>query len=119
MNIFPQWYILNGHEPVPTDDIREWGEFMEKVDRHVRKTHIGDAMISTVFLAILHPGGYLFESLVFGGVHDGYMDRYYTWDEAEQGHDRIIDMLVDSLADEQNTDKVVEALLDLFNPPKL
>jgi hypothetical protein len=31
--------------------------------------------------------------MVFGGEHDGYQERYHTYDEAEEGHKRICDMV--------------------------
>jgi len=30
---------------------------------------------------------------VFGGEHDEYQERYHTYDEAEEGHKRICDMV--------------------------
>ena len=47
-------------------------------------------MVSTVFLGLDHAfdGGtpLLFETMIFGGEHDEYQERYATWDEAEAGH---------------------------------
>lgn len=63
--------------------------------RRVAKTHCGDAAISTVFLALDHSFGedgppILFETMVFGGELDQEQERYATWAEAEQGHERWI-----------------------------
>lgn len=54
-----------------------------------------DEIVSTVFLGIDHqhvPGlpPILFETMVFGGPYDGYMRRYYTWEQAEISHREIV-----------------------------
>jgi hypothetical protein len=35
----------------------------------------------------------LFETMVFGGEYDEYQERYHTYDEAEEGHKRICEMV--------------------------
>lgn len=47
-------------------------------------------MISTVFLGTMHIGG-LFETMIFGGEHDQYQDRYYTKEAALEGHKKAIE----------------------------
>jgi hypothetical protein len=46
--------------------------------------------VSTVFLGLDHQWGdgppLVFETMIFGGEHDQYQERYSTWDEAEAGH---------------------------------
>jgi hypothetical protein len=95
------YYILVDKEPVPVDDVLEWARMFEG-DRHVGNTTIKDVVVSTVFLGIDHnfrPDGppLLFETMVFGGEHDQYQDRYSTWEEAERGHAEICKMVQDSL----------------------
>lgn len=87
-------YILEGHEPVPAD-LMTWARWFENAtNRRVAETHVGDMRISTVFLGLDHnfAGGppLLFESLVFDGTLDGEMERYTTWEEAEEGHTRLV-----------------------------
>jgi hypothetical protein len=88
-------YVLDGHTPVPASDIRDWGRWFEKADRHVAKTEINHVTVSTVFLGLDHAFGggtpILFETLVFGGPLDGEMERYATWDQAEAGHKAIVE----------------------------
>lgn len=55
------------------------------VDRHVAKSTIGNADVSTVFLVIDHAffsaeAPVLYETMIFGGVHDQWQDRYHTRD---------------------------------------
>lgn len=90
--------ILNGHEVVETDDLREWGKwFQDQVElRIVEQTHLGvdaksnNIMVSTVFLGLDHSFGIgpklWFETMVFGGPMAGEMDRYPDWDSAAAGH---------------------------------
>lgn len=86
-------YILDGHAPVKVADVLTWAKWFETADRRVARTALAkDVEVSTVFLGIdyspFSPGfpPILFETMVFGGKHDGDMRRYATWDEAEIGH---------------------------------
>lgn len=87
-------YILDGHKPVAIDDLLEWGKWFETANRTVSKTKINDVEISTVFLGLNHNFGegvpILFETMVFGGKLDQEMERYATWEEAEEGHERWV-----------------------------
>jgi hypothetical protein len=93
-----RYWVLDGHKPRPTDDVHEWGRFFNDGDkRRVAQTDIagGDIFVSTVFIGIDHRFGedgppLLFETMIFGGPHDQYTDRYSTWDEAEIGHERAV-----------------------------
>lgn len=98
-------YILDGHNPVPTD-LQTWGDFFEIGPRHVDFTEIdADCDVSTVFVGIdLCPWEdgppKLFETLVFKRGSDGCMHgddlhgddcwRYATWDEAAAGHQAMV-----------------------------
>lgn len=91
-------YILNGKEPVLEPDLMKFGKWFETADRVVKQTQLPDNVkVSTVFLGIDHGFGsdkpVLFETMVFGGEHDQYQDRYSTWDEAEAGHQKAIEMI--------------------------
>ena len=89
-NVTP-YYILNGHDVEPVDDILVWGKMLENHEaRHVAETEIGDVQVSTVFLGMNHNWGdgppLLFQTMVFGGKLDLELEQYSTWDEAERGH---------------------------------
>lgn len=86
-------YILDGHEPVRCYSLLEWAKWFETADRHVAKDKLpNDVKVSTVFLGLAHSfgdsGPILFETMVFGGDLDEEMERYATWEEAEEGHKR-------------------------------
>lgn len=93
-------YILKGHEPVKEPDLHAWGRWFEKAKRHVAVDEFKSVKVSTVFLGIDHQFGdgppLLFETMVFGGKHDDYCERYSTWDEAAVGHARICRMVMKS-----------------------
>lgn len=109
-------YRLRGHEVEVVYSWYEWGQWFEKADRQVAETMLeGDIRVSTVFLGLDHrfgdPGPPLvFETMVFGPPEemsifgrikvlrpelsfDGAFDRYATWDEAEAGHKRIVELV--------------------------
>ena len=89
-------YVLDGHEPVFEPDFLKWAQWFETANRIVKQTRSnnGGVMVSTVFLGLDHSfmGGrpVLFETMIFGGPLDGYQKRYYTWAEAEQGHEEAV-----------------------------
>ena len=90
-------YILEGHEPVPCPDLMQWGRWFEAArgTRQVAQTVIGKATVSTVFMALDHAFGsgppLLFETMVFGSERwEDEMERYATWEEAEEGHKAMV-----------------------------
>lgn len=83
-------YILKDKAVVACDDLTMWAQWMETADRKVDENIMGDVRVSTVFLGLDYSFGggsaLLFETMIFGGPHDGYQRRYSTWNEAEHGH---------------------------------
>lgn len=92
-------YILDGKIPVPEPDLTKWGVWFEQVEkRRVSQTVIDtDEHVSTVFLGLDHQHGVgppmLFETMIFGGKCDQYQWRWSTWEQAETGHNRIVEAL--------------------------
>ena len=93
-------YILLDGEPVPCDDSAEWCRWFESGDRRVASTHVGDVLVSTVFLAINHNYGagppLLFETMVFGGPLDEHCERYASRAEAVAGHERVVALVTEA-----------------------
>jgi len=90
-------YTLDGETPVPETDLYKWGRFMESHNRIVAKTNVSDEVrVSTVFLGLDHNyyegPPILFETMIFGGKHDGYQERCATWAEAEAMHDEAVSL---------------------------
>lgn len=86
-------YILQGDKVVAVDT-PTWAVWFENhfLERVVARTVVQPGLeVSTVFLGLDHGlwlGGppLVFETLVFGGLLDGEMDRYSTMAEALTGH---------------------------------
>lgn len=92
-------YILDGKTPVEAKSTMQWAEWFEKATkdgtRVVKQSHLpNNVMVSTVFLGIDHNflskgDPILFETMIFGGGNE-FQERYSTWDEAEEGHNRVL-----------------------------
>lgn len=93
-------YILDGKTPieVPDQDFLEWAMVHEVQDNIVGRTQIEDILVSTIFLGLdqsfMRSKPLLFETMIFGGEHDGYQVRYETWNEAAIGHVKACEMVV-------------------------
>lgn len=90
-------YILNEQREAVPASLAEWASWFEENKRRVGRTEIGDVTVSTVFLGLDHNWGrgrpLLFETMIFGGPHDEYQERYSTWAEAEAGHAKAVAMV--------------------------
>lgn len=96
-------YILDADgNPVPCLDTLEWARWFEGAFRRVAFTDLGEVLgqVSTVFLGLDHnfnpmrdPLSYrpvLWETMVFGGLHDGEMCRYDSLEAAQRGHEAMV-----------------------------
>jgi hypothetical protein len=88
-------YLLADRQVVACPDTLTWARGIGKLDRRVAGTLIGPVRVSTVFLGIDHRFGgkgppLVFETVIFGGIHDGEMWRYSSWDDAETGHAQAV-----------------------------
>ena len=92
-------YILDEQgEPVATENLEAWAMWFESSDRTVRKTVIGEVEVSTVFLSLDHRFGgegppILWETMIFGGEHDEFTDRYTSRVDAIAGHEAAVKRL--------------------------
>ena len=102
-----RWYILdNDHNPVATDVLvaAKWIEDNPE-RRVVKQENILDkngetVRVSTVFLGLDHGVPWnkdkrpvLWETMIFGGEHDQYQDRYTSYEDALEGHQKAIDFI--------------------------
>jgi hypothetical protein len=95
-----RWYILNNNnKPIPAS-ITEAGDWLEEGSdrRTVKQDEIGDILVSTVFLGLDHswtPGGkpVLWETMIFGGEHDQYQERYTSHKDALEGHKKALTLI--------------------------
>lgn len=100
------YYLLEGKVPKKVT-LTEWvngNRYRDDADDswRVARTEIGDITISTVFLGLDHnhdgPPPLVFETMVFGGPMNDWCERYSTWEEAEKGHQEVVDKVNQTLA---------------------
>jgi hypothetical protein len=89
-------YILNDKgEPELCEDVQAWGKWFEETgSRVVARDTIGESEVSTVFLSLdysLEGPPLLYQTLVFGGPLADEMERYSTREEAEKGHEAMVE----------------------------
>jgi hypothetical protein len=109
-----RYYTLKDRRPVPTDDAGWWRIFEDYGARRVARDQIGPGEVSTVFVGLnlgFHRDGQplLFETTIFCSALpdlDGTHTRYLTWEEAEEGHRRVVEQVREALGVEP--DAVVE-----------
>jgi hypothetical protein len=75
-----------------------WGGWFRTSESHLlAEDQIGEVCISTVFLGLDHQFGdgppLLWETMIFGGEHDQYQERYSTREEALAGHQAALDLV--------------------------
>lgn len=99
MNLF---YKLDENKNVVPSSVEEWAAFIEGKFptnyRHVGDDVIGEKRISTVFIGICYNYSpisdipIVFETMIFDENRHGiYQDRYSTWKQAEEGHQKAIE----------------------------
>jgi hypothetical protein len=91
-------YILNEkNEIIPCEDLLEWAKWMSLDKRKVALDIVGDIKISTIFLGLDHNWGdgppILFETMIFGGEHDQFQERYNTREEALIRHAEAVKLV--------------------------
>lgn len=93
----PYFYVLDGVTPVPVS------EFLER-NKRLKIDEVGEVTVSTVFLGVDHNWSdvgppVLFETMIFGGEHDEYQQRYSSYADALAGHERAVDLVKQSQHD--------------------
>lgn len=96
-----RWYVLDDNgDPVPEPDMFKAARWFEHSSRNnLRQIALSeftdDVVLSTVFLGLdhnyFHTGDpILYESMWFGGIHNGEQRRYCTKQEALEGHKEML-----------------------------
>lgn len=97
-----KYYILRGKQIVITHDVLEFGKFLSSPEKIIRQTTQCGVLISTVFLGIAQTSIFftnpnnlpvLFETMVFAQQDKPYLERYCTYDQALNGHRRVVHQL--------------------------
>ena len=94
-----KWYILdNNNKPIPKP-VLEASQWLEDNDhrRIVKRDQIGDILVSTVFLGLDHAWDsdtpVLWETMIFGGEHNQYQERYTSHEDALEGHEKALTLI--------------------------
>jgi hypothetical protein len=93
------WYILTTDNQPVAVSVREAAQWMEDnpEKKAVKQDHVDDIFVSTVFLGLDHSwdnqGLILWETMIFGGINDQYQERYSSYEDALEGHQRAIDLI--------------------------
>lgn len=113
------WYILDKDKnPVPAKDMIQANRLL--MDTDSRRVALDEIMVedyaititvSTVFLVLDHnhsPKGkpILFESMIFNGELNQSLNRYCTWQQAETGHRKMVELVKNNLWVSRILDKV-------------
>ena len=93
-----KWYKLNEDKTTKLVSDGAYPSEEDLSNRRVGDDTIDGQRVSTIFLQFDHNWGsngkpVLFETMIFGGEYDQNMWRYCTWDEAKEGHDKIVHCL--------------------------
>ena len=96
-------YVLDKDgEPIEEKDLETWAKWLEETFRDngrvVKQEHIGDCMVSTVFLGLDHNWGdgppVLWETMIFGGRLDQRQTRCAgSREQAEAMHQRMVKLV--------------------------
>lgn len=74
--------------------VEEWIDGFDIRNRRVARTELGKVTVSTVHLGLNHQYGdgppLIFETMVLGGEHDWWCDRYSTEEQACAGHAAVV-----------------------------
>jgi hypothetical protein len=97
MSNFDRYVLDENGNAVPEPDLMKWGIFFKRSSNRVLQQDSKDSVkVSTVFLGLDHSFGdgppLLWETMIFGGEHDQYQERYTTRDEALKGHRLAMEM---------------------------
>jgi len=97
------WYILDKDNKPIRSNIISYSKWESKNPgiKGVKQDYIGDIYISTVFLGLDHSydGGkpLLWETMVFNGEDDMYQERYTCYEDAVEGHERVLELVKSKL----------------------
>ena len=102
----PLFYILDGKIAKQCDSVLEWAEWMEENSCRVAFDRIDEIEVSTVFLGLNynHFGEgdpLLFETMSFWpeDLSKSEQWRYFTWEEAEAGHRKMVEEIKKMICD--------------------
>lgn len=94
------WYILDNNNNPVAKPVLEAAQWLDDNDhrRTLKRDEIGDILVSTVFLGLDHAWlneqtPVLWETMIFGGEHDQYQERYTSHKDALEGHEKALTLI--------------------------
>lgn len=94
------WYILDeNNKPVKSTGAQEYLDWEEanQDKKYLKQEFVDDIHVSTVFLGLDHSWNsnipVLWETMIFGGEHDQYQDRYTSVEDALEGHQKALNLV--------------------------
>ena len=109
-SLLHKYFILaaDGRTPVEITDFMEWARWYNETDRKVATDRLmtfegdgdpcGEVVVSTVFISNVGPANNqhgpprLWETMIFGGPFAYFAASYETYDAAEEGHKKAVEM---------------------------
>lgn len=94
-----RWYILDNNNKPVAKPVLEASQWLEDNDhrRILKRDEIGGILVSTVFLGLDHAWDsdipVLWETMIFGGEHDQYQERYTSYKDALEGHEFALTLI--------------------------
>lgn len=95
------WYILDNNNKPVAKPVLEATQWLDDNDhrRTVKRDEFGNILVSTVFLGLDHAllrddnTPVLWETMIFGGEHDQYQERYTSHKDALKGHEKALTLI--------------------------
>lgn len=91
------WYILDEQNNPIRSCVRTFCLWSYNRDISVKQEYIGEVYISTVFLGLDNGLSYskplLWETMIIGGKHNMYRERYTSYENAVKGHEEAIELV--------------------------
>ena len=115
------YFLTNKDELIPCIGVDEYLKICDKygyIRKKIQKSKINvnntNININTIFLLFCHDNSnfsspmqirkkpLIFETMVFEGINDYYMERYYCINEAKKRHKEIVDLCVKNIKIDEN-----------------
>jgi len=93
------YYKLENKKPVQVKNHKQWKEWLETANREVKRSELPNGIIvTTEFIGQAEcldetKPPLLFETMIRGGINDGMRQEFLTWQDAEEGHEKVLQLV--------------------------
>ena len=93
------YYILVHKKPLRVYNNKELRHWLQSANREVERTELPNGIIVvTEFLGQAecideNKSPLLFETMIRGGINDGMIQQYATWEDAKEGHKKTAELV--------------------------